>query len=257
VATQSFVDPRYGPLGLELMRLGRTAPEALRALVGSDADSAVRQVAMVDALGRVAAYTGARAIVAAGHKVGAQYSVQANLMDKPTVWPAMAAAFEASRGDLAERLLAALEAAEKEGGDIRGSQSAAILVRPGANPLDFQWDLRVDNHPEPLAELRELLNIRLAARVLNSAEAAARAADTPEARAKLLHDGFAGANALAPSDEQTFWFAVTGLAQQLGDVDAALTLLDPIFEGAPLWRGLLLRLELPGLEALKEAARVG
>ncbi|HEY7408378.1 MAG TPA: DUF1028 domain-containing protein, partial [Gemmatimonadaceae bacterium] len=128
VATQSFVDPRYGPLGLELIRLGRSAPDALRALVSSDADSAVRQVAMIDAQGRVAAFTGTRAIRAAGQRIGAQYSVQANLMEKPTVWPAMARAFETARGDLAERLLAALEAAEREGGDIRGRQSAAIVV---------------------------------------------------------------------------------------------------------------------------------
>ena len=128
VATQSLVDPAYGPLGLDLMRMGRTAPEALKALVSADKDAEVRQVAMVDAHGNVAAHTGKRAIYAAGHQTGTQYSVQANLMEKPTVWAAMSKAYESSTGDLAERMLAALEAAEAEGGDIRGRQSAAILI---------------------------------------------------------------------------------------------------------------------------------
>ena len=97
-----------------MMRAGRTAPEALRALTGTDADSAVRQVAMLDTAGNIAAHTGSRCIFAAGHRTGDQYSVQANLMEKPTVWEAMAQAYEGSQGDLAERLLAALEAAEAE-----------------------------------------------------------------------------------------------------------------------------------------------
>src|SRR5919106_5264972 len=171
VATQSFVDPRYGPLGLELMRLGRSAPEALRALVTSDADSAVRQVAMIDAQGRVAAYTGGRAIRAAGHRVGVQYSVQANLMEKATVWPAMARAFESTSGDLAERLLAALEAAQREGGDIRGKQSAALLIVRGESTgrswVDRLVDLRVEDSPEPLAELRRLVNLERAYDLMN------------------------------------------------------------------------------------------
>ncbi|MBA4160076.1 MAG: DUF1028 domain-containing protein, partial [Gemmatimonadetes bacterium] len=158
VATQSFVDPRYGPLGLDLMRLGRSAPEALHALVSTDSDSTVRQVAMIDAQGRVAAFTGRRAVPAAGHYTGAQYSVQANLMEKPTVWPAMARAYENAQGDLAERLLQALEAAEREGGDIRGKQSAAILI-VGPESTGRAWadrivDLRVEDHPDPLVELR-------------------------------------------------------------------------------------------------------
>ncbi|MCI0516107.1 DUF1028 domain-containing protein, partial [candidate division KSB1 bacterium] len=128
VATQSFVEPAYGPLGLELMRLGRSGPEALKALITTDANLEVRQVAMIDTQGRVAAHTGKKAIYAAGHHVGAQYSTQANLMEKATVWDAMARAYETAAGDLAERLLCALEAAEKEGGDIRGRQSAAIVI---------------------------------------------------------------------------------------------------------------------------------
>ena len=118
VATQSLVDPAYGPKGLDLMRQGVPAPKALEQLVAADAGRNGRQVAMIDATGAVNAYTGSGAIAAAGHHVGAQYSVQANMMGKPTVWPAMAKAFEAATGSLADRLIAALEAAEGEGGDV-------------------------------------------------------------------------------------------------------------------------------------------
>ncbi len=166
VATQSFVDPRYGPLGLELMRTGRSAPEALAALVSTDTGEAVRQVGMVDALGRSAAHTGQLAIRAAGHHVGDQYTVQANMMENDTVWPAMARAYEETEGDLAERLLAALEAAEAEGGDIRGKQSAAMVIVAAENTgrpwIDRVFDLRVEDHPDPVAELRRLVTLQRA-----------------------------------------------------------------------------------------------
>ena len=130
VATQSLVDPAYGPLGLELMRTGRTAPDALRSLLAGDDGRDVRQVAMIDAKGRVETHTGPRCIADAGHVVDAdnQFSVQANLMANDKVWPAMAKAYRESTGDLADRLVAALEAAQEVGGDIRGKQSAALLV---------------------------------------------------------------------------------------------------------------------------------
>ena len=133
VATQSFVDPAYGPLGLEMMRAGKSAPDALAGLLAADAEREVRQVAMVDAQGRVAAHTGRKNIAAAGQHVGKGYSVQANLMANDKVWPAMARAFEAAKGDLAERMMAALEAAQAVGGDIRGQQSAALIVVPGTS----------------------------------------------------------------------------------------------------------------------------
>jgi uncharacterized Ntn-hydrolase superfamily protein len=174
VATQSFIEPSYGPLGLELMRLGRSAPEALQALISTDAGEAVRQVAMIDAQGRVAAHTGSRAIAAKGQQLGDQYSVQANLMDRETVWPAMAKAYESSPGDLAERLLAALEAAEGEGGDIRGRQSAALLVvsaeSTGRPWNDRIFDLRVEDHPDPVGELRRLVQLQRAYNWLNEGD---------------------------------------------------------------------------------------
>jgi len=131
IATQSFVEVSYGPLGLELMRAGKSAGETLAALIKSDKNEDVRQVAMVDAKGRVAAHTGKNCIPEAGHYLGDTFTCQANLMLKNTVWDAMAKAYQNTRGELADRLLAALEAAEAEGGDIRGKQSAALIVVRG------------------------------------------------------------------------------------------------------------------------------
>ncbi|MGE0132163.1 MAG: DUF1028 domain-containing protein [Blastocatellales bacterium] len=174
VATQSFVEPAYGPLGLTLMRAGKSAPEALKSLLAGDAQAGVRQVAMIDAQGRVAAHTGEHCIIAAGHHTGSNYSVQANLMLKDTVWGAMAKAFENTKGDLADRLLAALEAAEAEGGDIRGKQSAAIIVvsgKPTGKPwADRLFDLRVEDHSAPVTELKRLVKLQRAYTRMNTGD---------------------------------------------------------------------------------------
>ena len=166
VATQSLVLVDYGPKGLDLMRSGLTANQALDSLVKADAHNEGRQVAMVDAKGNVAAYTGPKCIPDAGHLTGTQFSVQANLMANATVWPAMKAAFEKAEGDLAERLMKTLEAAQKAGGDIRGKQSAAILVvrgQPAGKPwMDRTFDLRVEDAEDPLKELRRLMRLRRA-----------------------------------------------------------------------------------------------
>ena len=166
VATQSLVLVDYGPDGLDLMRKGMTAKQALDSLVAADEHHDGRQVAMVDAHGNVAAFTGAKCIPAAGHLVGDHFSVQANLMANPTVWPAMKAAFEKADGDLAERMMQALEAAQKAGGDIRGKQSAAIVVvkahSTGKPWADRIFDLRVEDTAEPLRELRRLMRLRRA-----------------------------------------------------------------------------------------------
>lgn len=248
VATQSFAEPAYGPLGLELMRLGRAAPEALRALVSTDADEAVRQVAMIDAQGRVAAHTGARSIAAAGHHVGAGYSVQANLMDRPTVWPAMARAFESARGDLAERLLQALEAAEREGGDIRGRQSAAIVVVSGTSTgrpwADRVVDLRVEDHPAPVAELRRLVTLSRVYRNLNEGDVHAARGDMDRAAA-----AYRAALDLAPdaatNGEAAFWTGI-GLASA-GRVDDAIPYLRRAQAVHPRWAELIRRLPAAGL----------
>lgn len=248
VATQSFVDPRYGPLGLELMRLGRSAPDALRALVSSDADSAVRQVAMIDAQGRVAAFTGARAIRAAGQHIGAQYSVQANLMEKPSVWPAMARAFETTRGDLAERLLAALEAAEREGGDIRGRQSAAIVVvgptSTGRPWTDRRFDLRVEDHPAPVVELRRLVTLARVYQKLNEGDEWVTKNDMPRAV-----QAYGAATSLLPdaatNGEAVFWTGISLASAKR--VDEAIPYLRRAYVADARWAELVTRLPEVGL----------
>src|SRR6185295_6722159 len=163
VATQSLVEVSYGPKGLELMRNGKSAEQALKELLGQDPHPEVRQVAMVDARGEVAAHTGPKCIADAGNTPGNGYSVQANLMANEKVWPAMARAYEGSKGDLAERLLAALEAGQAAGGDIRGQQSAAIVIVKGKRSnkpwADRIMDLRVEDSPKPIAELRRLVTL--------------------------------------------------------------------------------------------------
>ena len=248
VATQSFTEASYGPLGLELMRLGRSGPDALRALVSTDADSAVRQVAMIDARGRVAAWTGGRNIRAAGNHVGRGYSVQANLMENATVWDAMARAYESARGDLPERLLQALEAAQREGGDIRGRQSAAIVVVAGTSTgrpwADRIVDLRVEDHPEPVRELRRLVALGRVYRNLNEGDAAVTRNDMAAAAASygrattLLPDS-------ATNGEAVFWTGISVASAR--QVDRAIPFLRRAYAVWPKWAELVRRLPAAGL----------
>lgn len=245
VATQSFARIDYGPLGLAAMKQGRTARQALDELLPQDPGSAVRQVAMLDTRGGVAAWTGGKCIAAAGHHTGAGYSVQANLMDKATVWPAMARAFEAAKGDLALRMLAALEAAEAEGGDIRGRQSAALVVvrarSTGKSWEDRLVDLRVDDHPAPLAELRRLLDLHRAYEEMNQGDEALAANDV---KAALAH--YTKASTLAPQvREIPFWQAVTLFAG--GHEEEALPIFRRVFAAEDRWVRLLPRLPAAGL----------
>ena len=245
VATQSFVDPSYGKLGLDVMRAGRTAPEALAGLLAADAASGVRQVAMIDAQGRVAAHTGDKCITAAGHVVGENFSVQANMMEKDTVWPAMAKAFQEAKGDLAERMLAALEAAEAQGGDIRGKQSAALIVVSGKSTgrawADRKFDLRVEDHPVPLKELRRLVTLQRAYNLMNEGDLAIERKDTDAAL-----KAYSAAEALAPGNaEMVFWHAVSLV--NVGKVDEAVPLLQKTYKADPRWKELLKRLPKSGL----------
>ena len=169
VATQATLDVRYGPLGLELMSGGKPARAALKSLLAADAKPEVRQVAMVDSRGEVGAHTGKKCIPCAGHATGRGVSCQGNIMKNERVWGAMKRAFEGGkRLPLPERLLAALDAAQAEGGDLRGKQSAALLVvGPELKPNYWEgrlFELRVEDHPEPLAELRRLLGYQRAYR---------------------------------------------------------------------------------------------
>ena len=240
VATQSFTDVSYGPLALELMRGGRTAEQALEALVAADTAPQVRQVAIVDASGGVAVHTGRGCIPEAGNRTGAGYSVQANLMEKDTVWDAMAVAFEAAEGPLAERLVAALQAAQAEKGDIRGMQSAALLVVAGESTgrpwVDRLVDLRVEDHPDPVNELARLLRVHRAYEHMNAGDHALEVGDTEGARRE-----YGAAEALAPDNvEMVYWHAVA--LANAGDVDGSLPLFARVFAADTNWVTLIPRL---------------
>ena len=245
VATQSFVDPSYGKNGLELMRGGKSAPDALKELLGKDEAKEVRQVAMIDAQGRVEAWTGRNDIQAAGHIVGKDFSVQANLMLNDKVWPAMARAFESTRGDLAERMLAALDAAQAAGGDIRGRQSAALIVVTG-KPTGQAWkdrtfDLRVDDSPEPLRELRRLVRLQRAYNHMNAGDLAVEKKDNEGALRE-----YSAAEKLVPNNaEMIYWHAVALV--NMGRVDDSLPLFRKVFAMDPNWRTLTPRLPKSGL----------
>lgn len=245
VATQSFVDPSYGKLGLELMRVGKSAPDALKALLAGDEGREVRQVAMIDAQGRVDAWTGKNDIQAAGHIVGSNYSVQANLMLNNKVWPAMVLAFENTKGDLADRMLAALDAAQAAGGDIRGRQSAALIVVTG-KPTAQAWkdrtfDLRVDDSPEPLKELRRLVTLQRAYNHMNAGDLAVEKKDNEGALRE-----YGAAEKLVPDNaEIIYWHAVALV--NMARVDESLPLFRKVFRMDPNWAMLTPRLPKSGL----------
>jgi len=245
VATQSFTEPSYGPLGLQLMRTGKSAEQALTALLAADAHEDVRQVGMVDANGAVANHTGDNAIVEFCNLTGDSFAVQANLMWKPTVCSAMFDAFENAEGDLAERMLVALEAAEGEGGDIRGKQSVALLVVSGdiSQPAwgGRIFDLRIEDHAKPLTEMRRLLTMARAYRLMNEGDE-----HMTKGEVKKAIVAYSSAEALVPdSHEMVFWHAATLAAG--GRVDESLPLFKKAFDMWPLWRELVQRLPASGL----------
>jgi uncharacterized Ntn-hydrolase superfamily protein len=245
VATQSVVEPAYGPRGLDLMRAGTSAPEALHRLLAEDAQEPVRQVAFVDRHGRVATHTGARCIREAGHRVADGVSAQANIMERPTVPDAMVSAYRAGRGELAERLLAALDAAEREGGDLRGRQSAALVVvapRASGRPAEERpLDLRVDDDPDPVGELHRLFGIRRAYRRADAGDELAAAGDLDGALTE-----YATAHAEQPENaELAFWHGVA-LAARGREADAR-ALLEEAYRDGDGWRELLRRLPDAGL----------
>jgi uncharacterized Ntn-hydrolase superfamily protein len=244
VATQSFVEASYGPLGLELMRAGKSADEALAALLKADKNESSRQVGMVDARGKVAAHTGKNCIPEAGHMIGDGFSCQANLMLKNTVWKAMARAFETTKGELVDRLLAALEAAEQEGGDIRGRQSAALIVVRGKSSgvwwKDRIYDLRIEDHPNPVAELRRLIKINKAYNHMNQGDEYLTEKKVDEA----VKEYTKGMNIYPDNPEMIFWPAVT-LASS-GKVEESLPLFKKVFAMDANWAVLLPRLPKVG-----------
>jgi uncharacterized Ntn-hydrolase superfamily protein len=245
IATQSFIDPAYGFRGLELMKSGLSAEQALDALVLVDEGRDVRQVAFVDSNGTVSAHTGAKCIESAGHHIGEGYSVQANMMLNDRVVPAMSKAYESSEGDLAERLMAALEAAQAVGGDIRGKQSAAMLVVKGESTgrpwADRVLELRIEDHPTPIAELKRLLRVHRAYEHMNAGDVAVEHEDLELAMAE-----YGKAVDLLPDNvEVQYWAAVT-LATS-GNLEKSLPMFRSVFTADPNWVELTKRLHKPGI----------
>jgi uncharacterized Ntn-hydrolase superfamily protein len=237
VATQSVVEPAHGPNALDRMEGGESAAEALEALLAADGLRTVRQVGIVDARGGVAVSTGPDCIANAGDAAGATWSCQANMMERDTVPGAMSAAFEAATGDLAARLLAALQAAQGVGGDVRGRQSAALLVVPSEGEAwRARVDLRVEDHDDPLAELERLLGLWRAYELAGAADELMAAGRAGEAGALYRR-----AAELAPrSDELLFW---AGLAiAHAGDLDEGVEAVRRAAEVKPNWLVLLDRL---------------
>lgn len=243
VATQSFADPGYGPRALDLLRDGVSADDALAQLVRADPQRESRQVGLVDAAGASAAHTGTGCVSEAGHRAIAGVSAQANMMERDTVVDAMIDAYRSASGPLADRLATALDAAEAEGGDIRGRQSSAILV-VGGERSERPWeavevDLRVDDHPEPLAELRRLVGMQRAYALLGRAlfQPGGVIGDFTLDEAALdaaLGDLDLAQDALGGNPEPTFWRAV--LLARAGRIDDARA----AFRGAAARRPKLL-----------------
>lgn len=240
VVTQSIADPSYGKLGLDLMRAGKSASQALTALLAGDEGRELRQVAMVDAHGGLAAHTGSKNIPEAGHLIGDGYSVQANLMINDHVWSEMARAYESAQGDLAERLLAALEAAQAAGGDIRGKQSAAMVVASGENTgkpwNDRRFDLRVDDSPDPLNELRRLFDVQRAYHHMEAGDQAAEKGDYEGVMRAYLK-----AEALIPDNPEVFFWHAVALVN-IGRLPEALPVFQNTFAIDENWRTLTPRL---------------
>jgi uncharacterized Ntn-hydrolase superfamily protein len=245
VATQSIADPSYGKLGLDLMRAGKNAPEALKSLLAGDKGRELRQVAMIDSQGKVAAHTGSRNIPEAGHLSGDNYAVQANLMLNDRVWTAMSQAFEVAQGDLAERMMQALEAGQESGGDIRGKQSAALVIVAGKNSgkpwEDKRFDLRVEDHPEPLRELRRLLQVQ---RAYHHMEAGDQAIERDDYSAAM--QAYKTAQALIPDNPEAFFWHAVALVN-VDRLDEALPIFKKTFAMDENFRRLTPRLVICGM----------
>lgn len=240
VATQSLVNPSYGPKGLALMEQGLTPQQALNVLLANDSGEMYRQVAFLNIKGEVATHTGNLCIAEAGHRQGKNFSVQANMMLNNTVWDAMATAFETTKGSLSERILAALKAAEAEKGDIRGKQSAAILIvkglATGNSWEDTVMDLRVEDNENPIKELERLIQIHMAYDFMNKGDVVMEKGNSIEAEALYLN-----AQKLFPENlEMQYWYAINLINNK--QMDKAEPILKSIFTKNPDWKTLTSRL---------------
>jgi uncharacterized Ntn-hydrolase superfamily protein len=246
IATQALVNVSFGLRGLEFLKKGKTSHEALELLLSTDEGRDVRQLAILDNQGRVAVHTGKDCIQAAGHKKGKNYSVQANMMLHDTVWSAMAEAFEKSKElPLPERIVEVLKAAESQGGDIRGKQSAALLI-VGGEKKENRWedpeiDLRVEDHQDPLKELERLLKVYRAYEHMNNGDLAMEKNDMETA----LKEYDASQKLMPYNLEMKFWTAVS-----LANVDKfaeSLPIFQEVFKKDKNWQILAKRLPKAGL----------
>ena len=240
VATQSLVNPMYGPKGLALMEQGLSPQQAMDVLIENDKGEMYRQVAMLNTEGNVASHTGSSCIAEAGHVQGKYFSVQANMMLNNTVWDAMGTAFRTTQGTLSERMLASLQAAENEKGDIRGKQSAAILIvkaqSTGNSWEDILMDLRVEDHKNPIQELERLMKIHKAYDYMNKGDLAMEDGDSKEAEHLYLQ-----AQNLFPENlEMKYWYAVNLLNNN--EYKKAKPILKSIFKKDENWQVLIPRL---------------
>jgi uncharacterized Ntn-hydrolase superfamily protein len=252
VATQALVNRRYGPDALPLLQEGLEPAEIVKRLTGADEGHAYRQLAVLDAGGRIAAHTGVSCIKEADHQVGADYSAQANMMRKEGVPQAMGTAFEESEGPLASRLSAALHAAERAGGDIRGKQSAALMVMRTSYEEHFTdavvEDIRVDDHPSPLQEIDRLLNLSAGYRELERGDDLLAAGKRSEAMA-----AYRRAEEIAPENQEVlFWYGVALL--QAGERESAHARLLPLCRRNRGWWELLGRLNEAELAEIPQEA---
>lgn len=245
VATQSFINPSYGPKGLALMAEGLSPQQALDALLQNDAGRDVRQVAFLNVEGKVATHTGNSCIEAAGHRQGKNFSMQANLMHSNTVWDAMADAFESTKGPLSTRMLAAMKAAQNEKGDLRGKQSAAILIVSGTATgnswEDILMDLRIEDHENPIAELERLIEIHTAYNFMNDGDLAMEHGDSKKAEALYLK----AQNMFPDNLEMKYWYAINLLNNK--EYEKATPILKAIFKADENWKTLTPRLVKSGL----------
>ncbi|HVW46840.1 MAG TPA: DUF1028 domain-containing protein [Solirubrobacterales bacterium] len=251
VATQANVDVAYGPRGLALMRGGRSAPEALAELIPADPLERERQVAMIDVHGGVAAHTGADCFAHCGQEVGHHHSAQANLMKTGAVWGAMSEAYLGSSGPLAARLLDALDAGEAAGGDLRGRQSAAILVVPArGEPWDRVVEVRVEDHAEPLVELRRLVTMHEAYAIAREGDGLVAEGDMDGASAKYIEAWELSGEPL----ELRYWAAFALIHQ--GSPARGAALLREAIDAHEGWGTLLAMLGESDAPAVAEARRL-
>ena len=245
VATQSFVNVSFGIRGLELLKQGLAPYQVIDTLLSDDDGRDLRQVAVLDSKGRVASYTGKNCVPAAGNLTGDNFSVQANLMLNDRVWPAMAEGFKTAKGPLAERMVAALEAGQKAGGDIRGKQSAALMVFKGQS-TGKRWedkliDLRVEDNPEPIKELKRVLKVYRAYEHMNNGDLAVE-----KGNMKKAMEEYSAAEKMFPGNEEMkYWHAVT-LANN-GRVTDSLPIFKEVFSANVNWKTLTPRLVPAGL----------